>query len=155
MDELASPIGPEVGVDDGFTWPQGSRHADDRWPDELVVLATRVASFDRLQRRCRALPHPVHDRVVAGLRAVPALVAIHREVAPADRRDSGIRVDGRQLRLERGHERERRSRRRVAAIEQGLEAYPRDAVPSRELRQGHDVPIVGVHSARPDEPDDR
>ena len=54
--------------------------------------------------RCERLG--VDDRVVAALDALPAPVAVHREVAAADRRDRGARVGGRQPRLEVGDEAE-------------------------------------------------
>ena len=65
---------------------------DDGRRDELVVLAARVGRLDRGGRAAARCPLAVDDRVVAALDPVPALVAIHREVAAADRRDPGVRV---------------------------------------------------------------
>ena len=68
------------------------------------------------------LPHPVDDRVVAALDPLPAPVAIHRVVAPADGRDPRVRVRRREPAFEVGDEAERGPRRRVAAVEQGVDA---------------------------------
>ena len=100
------------------------------------------------------LPHSMDDGVVAGLRAIPALVAVHREVAAADGRDPGILVALVELRLQRRHEVDRGARRRVTAIEQRVQPEDRHVLAPRELGEGDDVPVVGVHPARPDEPDD-
>ena len=92
MGQLPRPVGAEVRVDDR----RRGRAAAPSTPAMTVgaTNSSRLASgVRRLDRRARARgarsPDPVHDGVVAALDAVPALVAIHRPVAAADRRDRG------------------------------------------------------------------
>ena len=88
--QLAGAVGAEVEVDDDVAVADATVHAgDERRPDELVVLAARVGRRERggrVGRRLRPEAAAVDHRVVPGLRALPALVAVHAVVAPADRR---------------------------------------------------------------------
>src|SRR5207249_7324415 len=127
---------------------------DDRRRDELIVLAAGVGRLDRRRSGRRALPHPMDDRVVAARRALPALVAVHGVVAAADRRDPGIRMGGRETRLEIPYESQGRAWRRVAAVEKSVNADLGDAVPGSQLGEGDEVAVVGVDAARSDQAHD-
>ena len=78
--QLARPVGPEVGVDDGVAV------ADRRRRSRRSPSAARTRRSRRGRRRprsprrpiARMLAHPVDDGVVAALDAVPAVVAVHR-----------------------------------------------------------------------------
>ena len=152
--ELPRAVGAEVDVDDRVTVVERAVHAVDHGRrEELVGLAAGVAGLDGRGRRRGVLPHPEHDGVVAALDAVPALVAVHRPVAAADGRDAGIGVDGGEPRLEVPHEPEPRAGRRVAAVEQRMDAHGRDAEPRGELHERDEVAVVGVDAAGADQPD--
>ena len=102
-----------------------------------------------------ALPHPVDDRVVAALDAVPAVVAVHREVAPADRRDGGIRVGGRRAAPSRSAMNGRAERGGVSRPSSS--AWTRTlahALAAGQLGQRDEMAVVGVDAARSDEADD-
>ena len=93
----ARAVGPEVAVDDRVA-RRGRRPSTPSMTvgvDELVVLAAGVGRLDGRRRAGGPLPFPVDDRVVAALDALPALVAVHRAVAAADRGDPGVRVGAR------------------------------------------------------------
>ena len=103
----------------------------------------------------RALPHPVDDRVVAALDAVPAPVAVHRVVAAADRRDPGVGMGHGEAPLEV----RRRGRGPTAArvSRPSSSAWTRTAgtpCARRQLDEGDEVTVVGVDAARPDEADE-
>ena len=96
-----------------------------------------------------ASPRPPHERLVSARHAVPALVAIHRVVAPADRRDASARC-GEGL-LEALDVVGGGAGRRVPAVGEDVHRDPRHAAPPRELEQGLEVALVGVDAAVGDE----
>ena len=154
MGQLPCPIGTEVGDDHSIARADETLdHVDDRRGHELVVLAAEVGGFDRRRRARRPLPDAVDDRVIAAFDPIPTAVAIHRVVAPADRRDPCVRVGRREPPFEVGDEAERGSRRRVAAIEQRVDADRWDAEPRRELHQGHEMTVVGMDPTGADQAD--
>ena len=155
VDQLARPIRPEIGVDQWVAAAHGAIDAvDDRRGEEFVVLAALVAGLDRCHRAQRVLAHAVDDRVVAALDPVPAAVAIHRPVAAGDRGDVRVGVGRREPAFEVGDEADGGSRRRIAAIEQGVDPDARHAPPRREVGERDEVPVVGMDAARPDEADE-
>ncbi len=87
-------------------------------------------------------PVPEHERVERPLRALPALVAVHRVVAADDRRDP---VGG-QL----GEIVERRVRRDVAAVGERVDPRVRSGAMREQRPQ---VVDVRVHAAVRDEPE--
>ncbi len=152
--QLARPVGAEVGMDDRVARADGTVHAVDHGGGhELVVLAAGVGGLDGGDRVGCVLPHPVDDRVVAPLDPVPAAVAVHRPVATADRRDPRVRVRDSQAGLEVGDEAERRARRRVATVEQRVDADRGHTLSRGQLGERDEVPVVGVDAARADEAD--
>ena len=56
--------------------------------------------------------------------------------------------------LEVGNKAQRGGRRRVPAVEQGMDANLADALTLRQVDQRDEVPVVGMHAARPDQADD-
>ena len=118
---------------------------DDRL-DELVRDATLVALADGCDGIRRVMAAAADERGERPLRAVPAGVAVHRVVAPDDRRDA---VGG-----ELGQVVGRGRRRDVAAV--GERVHPGallHAEPSRELEQRLQVRDVRVDAALRDEPE--
>ena len=92
--------------------------------DELVVLAARVGRRERRRRvggRLRPEAAAVDHGLVPGLRALPALVAVHAVVAPADGGDARARVSAGQAGLEVREEAVRRAGRRVPPVEQAVD----------------------------------
>jgi hypothetical protein len=153
--QLTGTVGPEVGVDDGIAALEAAARPDHRGGHELIGLAERIGGFDggRGARRV-AGGLAMDDRVVAGLDPLPAVVAIHREVATADRCDAGVRMGGDQTRLQVADETQATRGRGIAPIEQRVDSDPRDPLASRELGEGDDVPVVGVDATRTDQTDD-
>ena len=96
----------------------------------------------------------VDDRVIARLDPLPAAVAVHREVAPADRRDRRAGVGVSQARLQVEHVPARRRGRRVATVEQRVDAHPGNALARGQLHERDEVAVIGMHAARPDQADD-
>jgi hypothetical protein len=143
-------------VDDRIAIGEGAvgDTVDDGRGDELVGLAPVVGRLDRGAGGWRVMSGlAMDDRVIAPFGPVPALVAIHREVAPPDGRDPGIGVRRGETGLEVGDEAERRARRRVATIEQRMDANGADTLPGGQLGERDEVTVVGMDAARADEPD--
>ncbi len=133
VDQLSRPVGPEVGVDDRLAVADHAVDPVDHGRRRRTRRSRRGRRPPRSPRSAarRVLPHPVDDRVVASLDALPALVAVHRVVAAADRRDPGVGVRLGQPALEVGDEPEGRARRRVATVEQRVDADARDVRDAR------------------------
>ena len=154
--QLPRPIGPEVAVQDGVA--VGDRpvvHAvDDGGRDELVVLAARVAALHGGHgRRGVEVGDSVDDGVVALLRSLPALVAVHGEVAAADRGDLRVRVGGGEPLLQVGHELDGGTGRRVAAVQQAVDADALHTLAGGQLGHADQMAVVGVDAAGPDQAD--
>ena len=115
---------------------------DDGRQHELVVLPARVRRLDRRDRARRVLPDAVHDRVVAQLRSGPS--ACRDPSRSSARRPIAIRASGMgraEARFETRHELDRGARRRVAAVQQGVDAGPtahRRGAPARRGRRAAD-----------------
>jgi hypothetical protein len=95
LGDLAHAVGPEVEGDDGVALGIDRRvlpHARRR--DELVGLVALVGRADGRGPRVRRVRRLALEQEIDGpLRAVPALVAVHRPVASDDRRhapDTGV-----------------------------------------------------------------
>ena len=153
--QLPRAVGAEIGMDDGVAIADEAVDAvDDRRYDELIGLATRVRLVDRGDSRLRMSPLAVDDRVVTALRPLPAGVAVHRPVAPADRTDPRVGMRGRQPSLEVGDEPQRRGRRRIAAVEQRLDPHVPDALTGSERHERDEMAIVGMDATGTDQADD-
>ncbi len=154
--ELPRPIGAEVAVKDRVA--VGDRpvvHAvDDRRRDELVVLAPGVAGLDGGNGGWGVeIGDAVDDCVVALPGPLPALVAVHGEVAAADRGDLRVRMGGREALLQVGHELDGGSRRRVPAVQEAVDADALHALAGGQFRHGDQMVVVGVDAARPHQAD--
>ena len=158
--QLPGAVGPEVRVDDRVAVADDPdrlpvRVVDDGRGDELVGLAAGVGGLDGRGRGRGVVERlPVDDRVVAPLRPVPALVAVHREVAAPDARDPGIGMGEAQPPLDLLDVAQRRARRGVPPVEQRVDPDARDLAVLRELRDGDEVAVVGMDPAGADEADD-
>src|SRR5690606_21157488 len=96
---------------------------DDGRHDEFIALVARIRGAQAARSVVRkVLGLAVADRVVGFLHAVPALVAVHAEETATDRRDVAAFVSGKD-RIEFFQRRFGAARRRIAAIEQGVQAY--------------------------------
>ena len=114
-----------------------------------VTIGVGVLDGGRGGRVVQALG--MDDRIVAALDALPALVAVHREVAAADRRDPHVRVDVGKPGLEVGDVALGGGRRGVAAIEQRVDHDLADALLTGKRDEGDDVSIVRMDAAGADE----
>ena len=157
--QLAGAVGPEVAVDDRLAVARAapSTPSIDRRP-RRTRRSRRARRRPRWPRapRARAPPPRGRSRRSPASVALPALVAIHGEVAAADRRDPGVRMGGGQARLEVAA----RSRAPSGAACRGRRAgrgRGRAGTPcaGRQLGERDEVPVVGVDAAGPDEADER
>ncbi len=155
VDQLPGAVGPEVGMDDRLAWlDRVMVPGDDRRADELVGLAAAVRGLDRGGRRLGVFGGlAVDDGVIAGFDSLPAVIPIHRVVAPTDARDPGSRMRIRETSLEIGDVAESRRRWRIAPVQQRVDKDPRDALAVGQVGQRHEMAIVGVDAARSDEAD--
>jgi hypothetical protein len=152
--DLAHTVGAEVERQHGVTVAdRGVLVADLRRVDELVRLAALVGGLARLLAGAGLvlrLPPPQQlDRLLG---AVPARVAVHREVAPdhrADAPDAGCLAP---LRHRREHLRPR-LRRRVAPVGERMDHQVLDALLRGQLDQRLQVPVRRVHAAFGHQPD--
>ena len=137
--QLTAAVGSEVEEDRCVAVLESRCSRDDDRLDELVRHAGLVAGTHRRDRIVRLATHSCGDRVERTLRALPALVAVHRVVATDDRRDPvagqlGKIVDG-------------RGRRNVAAVRERVD--PRSL--RRDPQQRQEMVDVRVHAAVRDE----
>ena len=139
----ARPVGAKVGKEQPVTVPRSGVVADRRWHDELVGLAARIGSRDRLGRACSPQPLAAQHHRYRRRHPLPARVAIHRVESPGHRGDPST---SRQRRLQLGDLPERALRRHVASVEKGMHRH-RHAGRRDQGRRGRDVPLVRVHSA--------
>jgi hypothetical protein len=91
---------------------------DDEGLDELVGLARRVALLDALLRGGGARPLALHDGAEGAFDPLPAVVAIHAPVAPADGADAARTAA--ELALHGAHVARCGAGLHVAAVEEGV-----------------------------------
>ena len=128
--------------------------ADRRRLDELVGLAALVGGADRLRGRVGVvLGAAVDEQVVGLLRAVPALVAVHGEVATDDGADAPAARVGAPA-LEALDEPGPGVGERVAAVREGVDDEVADAEPGGQLDQRPQVLGPRVHAAVAGQPDE-
>ena len=123
---------------------------DDRGPHELVVLAAGVGGAHRRLRVGGEEPLAVDQGVVGEPDPVPARVPVHGVVASADDAVAadadavhGL-LDGRQVPPGA-------PRRRVPAVEEGVDDDVADLLARRQLEAGDEVAHVAVHAAPGDQ----
>ena len=121
---------------------------DHRRRDELVGLVSLVRDANDLERIRSLGSGAEHRDAIPLLGAIPALVAVHAEVPSAEAGDDGATrgvVD--QL----AHVAERRSRHRVASVEQRVDGDARHAAFGAQIDQREEVLVDRVHAAVADQ----
>ena len=143
LGELPGPVRAEVEEDDRVALADLALTAHQRRLDELVGLAALVGPAHRLLPALGAkLGLAAHDRVVGELRAVPAVVAVHRVVAARHARHAGA-VPG----LDLGHVPHAAVGRRVAAVGERVHNDVRHPLAPGQLHERAQVPHAGVDTA--------
>jgi hypothetical protein len=86
---LSRPICTEIRVNQHISWSDRGLLAlmSHRWNNELVTLTARMSLLDRITRVLCAQSIRSSDRRNGEGGSLPALIAIHRKVAPGDRSD--------------------------------------------------------------------
>ena len=144
--DLSHAVGAEVEAEHAVARPDAGRPADHAGVHELVRLARLVGLLDRRLGIGRGLSDAVHHGIVGDLGAVPALVAVHRVVAPHHGGDHGAAALLCQQVPELPHERERRLRRRIAPVEPCVDR-DRHLVELAQPGGGHEMPVQGMDAA--------
>ena len=149
--DLARAVGAEVHEHDDIT--VGHRRVpsvairDCRGLDEFVIFAARVGGVQCGLRRGGRIGRATVDQQIVGRRdAVPALVAVHRVIAPDDRRHARARM----LCADAFQERQRlggAARWRVAPVEEGMDEDSRDTRGGGHVDECRDLPFVAVDAA--------
>ena len=119
-DDLAHPVGAVVETEDPVAVPDAWRTLDDPCFDEFIRFTCRVGLLDCGQGIGRRHTDTFHHRIVRQFRPLPSLIPIHRVVPPNHRRDGGPFAQRSYGLQEVFHESERRFRRRISAIEPGV-----------------------------------
>ena len=152
--DLARTVGAEVHEHRHVAVLHDGRFADHGDLHELVVLAAHIGGFQRFQRsggaeRCDTL----REHVVSDLHALPAVVAVHGEEAPADAGNAS-RAKLRALVLQRLQRGCGAARRCIAAVEECVDENLFQSGARRQFQHGVDVQLVAVHAAGGEQPHD-
>ena len=135
--ELPRPVGPEVEEDDRVALADRSHRLavllEDRGLHELVRLAAVVRRLEGGLRALGLQARGEDQRLVGARHAVPSLVAVHGVVTARHRGDLSSRA--RERRLEPAQVLARGLWRRVAAVEECVDADAGNAVLRGELEQ--------------------
>jgi hypothetical protein len=148
--QLACAIGPEVDEDERLVGGGAIVVPDHDRLDELVGDSALVRLADRLDGGVGPRGAGVDDRVVGALRAVPAAIAIHPPVPPADRADP---ADVTQPALDLLDVGSACGWRCVPAVGEGVQHQVGDSLLPRQLDHGLDVLPARVDAAVGDQPD--
>ena len=149
LHQLAGAVLAEIEVDDLIAVLDQLGAVDDGGADELVVLALGIGQIDG-GGGVRGVPAlAVHQAAPGDLGAVPAVVAVHRPIAPGDRGDLPAR--GRQGLFQAGQEGLSGARRGVAPVSEAMEHRPRALAPA-QLDQCDGLVHMAVHPAVRDQP---
>ena len=144
--QLAGAVGAEVHEHHGVTVFDTYRLANAGGLDELVALAALVGGDQAVHRVVGAvLGLAVDDQLVGLLHAVPAVVAVHGEVAADQAGDTALTQAG-EGGLEQFDGALRALRRGVAAVEEGVQVDFLGAALSRQLGHGDQMILVAVHA---------
>ncbi len=149
--ELPGPVGPEVEEDDPVPILDGLEIGQPGGAHELVRLAAGVGGVDALQgARGLVLGHAVHEHPPGPLHALPALVAVHDHVAPAEASElhQGQIAD---LEFQPLKEAVGALLLRVAAVQVGVDDR-RHALVLGPLGEGDEVVLVAVDAAGAHQP---
>ena len=148
---LARAVGAEIVEHHGIARADLSRGlaslvSDDDGQDEFIRDALVVRILDRGDGVARLASLAVDHRVVGLLDAVPAVVAVHGVVAPADRRDLAHAVVAHFL-LERRQVFDAFGRRCVAPVEKNVHEHVANAVLPGHAEQRVKVFLVRMDAA--------
>src|SRR6266516_2932345 len=115
---------------------------------ELIghLLVVRLLNRGKGRVRLQALTTRHSEIRHAG--AIPAIVAVHRVVAPADRRDlrRGGAADLARARFQQAHELNTACRGRIASIGKGMDVDLLDVMHAGQLEQGLKVCLVRMYA---------
>ena len=155
--DLAGTVRTEVEEDDAVViLYSGERLAvlhHGEGDDELIGLSVVVGSLNAARRGIRGLSVGLGQIVIGQLHALPAVVAVHRVVTAADRRDLAD-ADLRHLLFQGRHIFLRRCRGRVAAVQEAVDKDLRQTVPLCKLQKGVKMVRMGMDAARGDQTPD-
>ncbi|CRX28632.1 hypothetical protein PAERUG_P54_1_London_24_VIM_2_04_13_05103 [Pseudomonas aeruginosa] len=156
--QLAGAVGAEVHEDhrvailDPHRFGAGRDHRGGL--DEFVALAAGVGGLEGCHRGVGGeLGLAVDNQFIGGLDAVPAVVAVHREIAADDRGDAALAEPG-EGGVETLQRRLRAFRRGIAAIQEGMQVDLAGAAPGGHLRHRHQVVFMAVYAARGEQAED-
>ena len=137
--QLPGAVRAKVEEDHRVAIPHWSSRADDVRLEQLVAtLGARVARADRVLGALDPWTIGIGDPPVRAFGALPTLVAVHRVVAPVDRRDRARDL---------GQELEGTARRHVAPVEERVNDDVRDVLAPRQIGKRLDVLEIGVNAA--------
>ena len=152
--QLPRAVGAKIHEDHRVAVAHRRGRADDARLHELVGLAARVSRVQRLHGGGAAKRRlALRDEIVGLAHALPALVAVHRVVAAADRGDAAA-PQLVALALQREQRGFRALGRRVAPVEEGVHAHVAHASAHGHLQQRLDLRLVTVHAARREQAQD-
>jgi hypothetical protein len=147
MAELAARRGAEVHKDHGVAVFDFHWCTDAGGLDEFVALVTGIGGLQAFHGSAGVeLTLAFDDQVVGLLDAVPAVVAVHGEVAAAEAGDTALaelgeggieQLDGRLGTFRRG----------VAAVEKGVQVDALGTTLGGQLGHGHQMILMAVHAA--------
>ncbi len=144
--DLADAVGAEIRRHQPVAVLHAGIVADHGGLDELVAFAARIGGFDRALRVARFLALRFDQRAIRQFLAIPPLIAVHAEIAAADRAEAEpLQVLG--CGGEARDEIERALGWRVAAVEEGV-THHRNAGGIEQLRQCRHVILMRMHAAR-------
>ena len=92
--DLADPISAKIGDQQTIAVTHAGVTGDCGWRDEFIGLIAGIGGLDRLHRIIGVLARAADDRPISFLDPVPALIAIHRVVAAAERGNAQIAETG-------------------------------------------------------------
>jgi hypothetical protein len=126
------------------------------WLDELVCRACHVRRCEGCVDRCcrRTGAGAADHRAIPLLGARPTVIAVHAEVASAQRREYSAPRILRNLLLQFGEETAARVRRRVTSVQHAMDGHRADALAIREIEQREQMRIERVHAAVAEQSDE-
>ena len=152
-DDLPHPIRAIVEADEriaGAHWCDRLAVSHDHGGhDELVGLISLIGGANDLERIGSVRAGALDGGAIPLLRALPALVPVHPEVASAKAANdcAACRVVE-----QRAHVTEARTRHRVASVEQRVDGDPRNASFGTEIDESEEMLVDGVDAAIADQP---
>ena len=145
--QFAGAVCAEIHEHHGIAIFHPHRLADGGGLDELVALAALVGGDQAVHRVIGlVLGLAVDDQLISLLHAIPAVVAVHGEVAADQAGDPALAQAG-EGGLQQFDGALRALGRRVAAVEEGVQVDLLGTAPSCQLGHGDQVVLMAVHAA--------